>query len=105
MSKGLELRLLGLPEVTVDGVACRLPTRKALALVAVLALEGRTKRSTLAGWLWSEQGLDSARKNLRQELHRLSETPLGAYLELGGDAPDLLGLRGPLETDVGRFRA
>ncbi len=102
MPRGLELRLLGLPEVTVDGVACRLPTRKALALVAVLALKGKGARSTLAGWLWSERGPEGARKNLRQELHRLSETPLGAYLELGREE---LCLHGVFETDVARFRA
>jgi len=102
MSQGLELRLLGLPEVTVDGVACRLPTRKALALVAVLALEGRGARSTLAGWLWSEHGPEGARKNLRQELHRLSETRLGEYLIVGREE---ICLHGVFETDVARFRA
>ena len=102
MSKGLELRLLGLPDVTVDGVACRLPTRKALALVVVLALEGRGARSTLAGWLWSERDPEGARKNLRQELHRLSETPLGEYLDVGREE---ICLHGVFETDVARFRA
>jgi DNA-binding SARP family transcriptional activator len=70
----LEVMLFGNPHLRFDGLELLLPTRKSLALVTYLALEGMPKRSTLADLLWGELGEDDARKNLRQELHRLSKT-------------------------------
>jgi DNA-binding SARP family transcriptional activator len=80
----------------------RLPTRKARALLAYLSLEGKTSRAHLAGLLWSGFYDDRARKNLRQELHRLGQTPLAGYLDLG---PEQVGLRCEVQTDVAEFRA
>jgi DNA-binding SARP family transcriptional activator/tetratricopeptide (TPR) repeat protein len=72
----LELRLLGEPAVLLDGQEVMLATRKALALLAYLALEGVTARGKLADALWSEMDEDASRSNLRKELFRLRETPL-----------------------------
>ncbi|OLV20009.1 ATP-binding protein [Deinococcus marmoris] len=96
----LKVRLLGEARISVGGGGVRLPTRKALALIAYLSLEGQTSRAHLAGLLWSDFYDDQARKNLRQELHRLGATPLGACLDL---TPEHVGLRGQIETDVEQF--
>jgi DNA-binding SARP family transcriptional activator len=87
-----ELRLLGPPAVLLDGQELMLATRKALALLAYLALNGKTPRGELADVLWSDMSEDAARNNLRKELFRLRETPLrealistGTQLELGAD--------------------
>ena len=97
----LELRLLGVPVVSQDGVQLALPTRKAVGLIAYLALEGPTERSTLAGLLWSDFDPETARKNLRQELHRIAATPIYGMLLL---TPTTVGFLVSPETDVARFR-
>lgn len=96
------LRLLGQAGVWLEGGEVRLPTRKALALLAYLALDGPAPRSVLADLLWTELDEDTARKNLRQELHRLGGTPLGPFLAL---TPDTVALRGWEDSDAAQFQA
>ncbi len=88
----LELRLLGAGEVRLLGEPVGLATKKALALLAYLALEGTVTRSRLATLLWSENDDDSARRNLRRELHRLRGTGLRNYLEVNDDTVGLNNL-------------
>ncbi|NJK44044.1 MAG: hypothetical protein HC933_06920 [Pleurocapsa sp. SU_196_0] len=96
-SSSLELILLGAGEARLRGVRVELPTRKALALLAYLALEGATGRSRLAGLLWSDNDEESARRNLRRELHRLRQSGLRDHLEVSGDT---VGLNEVVTTDV-----
>ena len=88
----LKLKLLGTPEVRLNGAALTLPPKR-LALLAYLALESSDthplKRTGLCDMLWSEQGPEAARRNLRQELHRLKQTPLAGFLH---STPETLGL-------------
>ncbi|MBE2200040.1 MAG: winged helix-turn-helix domain-containing protein [Anaerolinea sp.] len=51
------------------------PTDKVRALLAYLALEGERplRRETLATLLWPDWPDDIARRNLRQNLHRLNQ--------------------------------
>lgn len=95
----LFLRLLGSPQIGLKGETVGLPTKKVLGLVAYLALEGATSRSKLASLFWSENDEESARRNLRRELHRLRSTPLERYLH--SDA--VLHLSNH-QTDVTQFR-
>jgi len=69
----LELRLLGPPQILLDGThVSDLTSRKALALFYYLCATGRShSRQALAGLLWSELPEARARRNLRGELHRL----------------------------------
>jgi DNA-binding SARP family transcriptional activator len=78
----LELRLFGVGTITKAGKVIVLATRKALALIAYLALEGTTTRGKLAWLLWSDLPEEAARNNLRKELFRLRETNLGTDLEI-----------------------
>jgi DNA-binding SARP family transcriptional activator/predicted ATPase len=68
----LEIRLLGPLEVLVHGAPLRVDTRKALAILALLAAERRTyARSELAAMLWPDGDDDSARGALRRTLSTL----------------------------------
>ena len=97
----LTLHLLGRPRIRAGGEV-ELPTRKALALLAYLAVRGPTTRSRAAGLLWSDHDDDDARRNLRQELHRLNATKVAGWIETRDDE---LALRPGANTDVARLRA
>jgi len=67
----LEIRLLGPPEVTLDGVAIEVDTRKAIALLAYLAIERSATRDTLATLFWADSSAERARATLRRTLSSL----------------------------------
>jgi DNA-binding SARP family transcriptional activator/tetratricopeptide (TPR) repeat protein len=65
----LDIRVLGPLEVIVDGSPVRVDTRKALAIVALLAVEGRPyARDELAAIFWPESDDESARGAFRRTL-------------------------------------
>ncbi|MFL6288345.1 MAG: BTAD domain-containing putative transcriptional regulator, partial [Actinomycetes bacterium] len=65
----LQLRLFGAPEVLLDGEPVRFDTRKAVALLAYLAVTGRPQqRDVLAALLWPELDQTKARGALRRTL-------------------------------------
>ncbi|WP_404311722.1 hypothetical protein LG314_10240 [Agrococcus terreus] len=65
----LTLELLGPPRVRVDGADVRFDTRKAVALLAVLAVRGRpVPRDELAALLWPELDRTHAHGALRRTL-------------------------------------
>ena len=86
MSAVLALRLLGPPRVALDDRAIALGSRKAVALLALLALDGPCARSRLAALLWPEHDEAGARRNLRREIFRLRNA--GVPLD-DGDAQSL----------------
>jgi len=68
----LEIRLLGPLEVVADGAPLAVDTRKALAIVALLAAEGRSfARDELAAMLWPDADDEAARGALRRTLSSL----------------------------------
>jgi DNA-binding SARP family transcriptional activator/tetratricopeptide (TPR) repeat protein len=68
----LDIRLLGPPEVLVHGSPLRVDTRKALAILALLAAERRAyARTELAAMLWPDGDDASARGALRRTLSAL----------------------------------
>ncbi len=81
----LELSLLGLARVRLDGRDLRLATRKAMVLLAVVAASRTVARQQLCALLWPELDEPSARRNLRRELARLREAGLSAALAVDGD--------------------
>ena len=87
----LELQLLGPPAIRLAGTEISPPTRKSLALLAYLALEGSQSRGKLADLLWSDLDEDAARKNLRKELFRLRGGPLGPFIRTPEDRIELIG--------------
>jgi DNA-binding SARP family transcriptional activator len=72
----LQLSLLGTFELRWDGrPITQFPTDKVRALLAYLALEADRpiRRETLAALLWPDWSDDVAKRNLRQNLHRLNQ--------------------------------
>ncbi len=94
----LEVRLFGVPQVTLAGQVVSVPTKRAWGVVAFLALEGATSRDKLAELLWDEAFTENPRRNLRQELYRLAKTPLADFLEVD----DLVSLRCCCDAQVAR---
>jgi len=90
------LSLLGPAHLCRGDEAVVLPTRKALWLLAYLALEGPSERGVLADLLWDEGGEEQARGNLRAELYRLTHGPAGPALRI---SKRLIGLDG-VDCDV-----
>src|SRR5690606_16177176 len=82
----LDVRLLGIAELTLDGAPVRLKRRHSLALLSYLILTGRPhSREELATLLAGDLGEVPARKRLRNALADLVEQGLGEYLLSGRD--------------------
>ena len=78
---GLRLALLGPPEVTVNGQPLEVDTRKAIALIAYLAVTGdQPTRGQLADLLWPDLDRDRARATLRRTLSALRTGLSGNWL-------------------------
>ena len=97
--------LLGPPRVERDGRPVAFDTRKAIALLAVLALVDRPRpRDVLAELLWPEHDAEHARGALRRTLSTLRSAIGPEAVEATRDRVALV--RGEsLDVDVDRFRA
>jgi predicted ATPase/DNA-binding SARP family transcriptional activator len=100
----LALYLLGPPRVELDGEEIHVSRRRAMALLAYLAVTGRThSRDSLAALLWPEYDQSSARADLRRTLSLLNRTLgedcLTIDRETAGLNPDA-----DLWLDVDQFR-
>jgi DNA-binding SARP family transcriptional activator len=85
-SSRLELRLLGPPEVSVDGLPLAVDTRKAIALLAYLAVgSSRPTRDQIATLLWPETDPDRARGALRRTLSALRSALGGRWVAADRD--------------------
>ena len=112
--RGLEIRVLGPLDARVDGSPIIVDTRKALAIVALLAVEGRPfAREELGVMLWPESDGDAARGALRRTLSVL-RAALGdrwlvvdrSRVRLDGAWVDLAALEAAASaTDAGALRA
>lgn len=79
----LTIRLLGSPQVTVGRRSLSFATRKTLALLVYLVVEGgRPSRDTLMALLWPESPAENAAATLRGTLARLRRAlqPAGTYV-------------------------
>jgi len=94
------LSLLGPPRLTVGGHVVAPGARKALGLLAVVALDGRSTRARLASLFWPELDGNSARRNLRRELHRLRSTGAATAWQEDGET---LSLSHGVQVDVALF--
>jgi DNA-binding SARP family transcriptional activator/tetratricopeptide (TPR) repeat protein len=79
---GLGLALLGPPVITWDGRPVSFDTKKATAVLALLAVEGRElSRERLAALLWPETDTSRARASLRRTLS-VTTTAVGGGLKV-----------------------
>ncbi len=70
-SAAVRLQLLQAPRFLLSGGSTHALERKDAALLAMLAIEGPTPRTRVAGLLWPDIDEERARNNLRQRLFRL----------------------------------
>ncbi len=99
----LVIRLLGPVVVLIDGTPLAVDTRKAIALLAFLAVTDRpASRESLAALLWPDSDEAAARGALRRTLSVLRSALGGFGLEVDRSSVALAG--GPV-VDVQRFRA
>ncbi|MBA2619314.1 MAG: AAA family ATPase [Rubrobacter sp.] len=95
--------LLGAPRVEHDGVPVEVDTRKAIALVAYLAVTGRRHtRDALAALLWPEYNQARSRAALRRTLSSLRDARAEGWLRVDREGVDLA--RDGILVDVDRFR-
>ncbi len=79
----LALFLLGTPRIECNGKIINLDTRKAIALIAYLAVvQQRQSRDALAALLWPEYDQSHARATLRRTLSTLNKALIGPWLEI-----------------------
>ena len=97
--------LLGPPRVERDGATVAFDTRKAVALLAVLALADRPRpRDVLAELLWPEHDAEHARGALRRTLSALRSAVGADFVDATRDSVSLVRSAG-LRVDVDAFRA
>ena len=100
----IKVSLLGPPRVELDGEPVAFDTRKAVALLAHLALADRPRpRESLADLLWPEADAERARGALRRTLSSLRAVVGPQLVEATRDHVRLVKGAG-LDVDVDRFR-
>jgi DNA-binding SARP family transcriptional activator len=100
----LEVSLIGPPRVAREGQPVTFDTRKAMALLAHLALADRPRsRARLCELLWPGHDPEHARGALRRTLSALRRSVGEEWIETAGDSVALRRGAG-LELDVERFR-
>ena len=98
----LRIALLGPPRVERDGAPIEVDTRKAIALLAYLAIHpGRHGRDAVAGLLWPEYDTEHARGALRRTLSTLNKAVGPGWL--AADRTTVGFARTSFWLDVARF--
>lgn len=87
--------------MTLDGDPIDVDTKKAIALLAYLAVEGASPRSSLAALLWADSSSERARATLRRTLSSLRA---GVGADLIESDRERVALVGEFECDLQVFR-
>ena len=101
----LKIYLFGPPRVEFNGELLEITLRKALALIAYLAVTGKpASREAIASMLWPESAAKTARASLRRLLYSINQLGEGSLLEV---TPSELALNQAigLWVDVGEFQS
>jgi DNA-binding SARP family transcriptional activator/predicted ATPase len=102
--RGLTIDLLGPPEIQVAGIPLEVDTRKAIAILAHVAMSDRAvRRDSIATLFWPEHDTEHARGALRRTLSVLRKALGGEFLLVDRGAVRLD--RRAARVDVERFRA
>ena len=100
MVSRLALYLLGPPRIERDGLPIKVDTRKAIALLAYIAVTGEShRRASLINLLWPESDHTRGRAALRRTLYSLRKALAGAWLDVDGE---VIGLAPTLSLPMGR---
>jgi DNA-binding SARP family transcriptional activator/predicted ATPase len=86
----LSLYLFGSPRIEIDGLPVKVDTRKAIALLAYIAITGQKhQRDGLVNLLWPEFDQTRGRATLRRSLYALRKALDGEYLDVDRDTVGL----------------
>src|SRR5262245_25809667 len=96
----LTVDLLGPPRVTMDGAPIDVDTRKAIAILGYLVVEGSATRDALAGLFWAESPQERARATLRRTLSTLRSSAGADLIDADRNQVTLVG---KVSSDVARF--
>ncbi len=100
----LSIYMLGSPHLTLDGEPVKIPTSRAIPLLAYLALTGIGQtREMLAALLWPDSNQKQALAALRTTLWRLKSAGLENWITLDRDEITL-DLHKGIEIDVIKFQ-
>jgi DNA-binding SARP family transcriptional activator len=103
-TSAVQIRFFGAPEIRRDGVTVQVDTRKAVALLAYLAVAKRpVSRDQLCGLFWPESSQSRARGALRRTLSTARSVVGGEVIV--ADRESVLLDASPLNVDVLRFGA
>jgi predicted ATPase/DNA-binding SARP family transcriptional activator len=98
------ITLLGRPQIKLDGVPVKVPTLRAIPMLAYLAVTGTSQtRETLANLLWSESSSTHALGSLRTTLWRLNSSGLGEWIVLDHNEISL-NYQKTIDVDVLEFK-
>ncbi len=101
---GLSINLFGPPRIELAGVPINVDTRKAIALVAYLAVTHQQhSRDSLATLLWSENDQPHARAALRRTLSSLNKALGQRWLDIERETLGL-NFHSGIQIDVHEFR-
>jgi DNA-binding SARP family transcriptional activator/predicted ATPase len=101
----LRFTFFGAPQLLRDGLPIEVDTRKAIALLAYLAVSGQPqRRDTMAALLWPEYSQSKARAGLRRTLSSLNKALGGEGLIIEREEISLDRTAGA-EIDVQQFRS
>jgi predicted ATPase/predicted negative regulator of RcsB-dependent stress response len=79
----LNIRLLGPPQIECENQPIEVDTRKAIALLAYIAVTGkRQRRDSLVNLLWPEYDQNRGRTNLRRTIYALRKCLKGKWLDI-----------------------
>jgi len=100
----LTIRLFGHIQIEWAGQPVELKARKALALLAWLAVDPHAHdRARLAALLWPDADATRTRANLRRTLWTLNQTPIGPWIDATADT--VAFRQADATVDVIRFEA
>jgi predicted ATPase/DNA-binding SARP family transcriptional activator len=100
----LSISLLGTPKIALDGVPIKIPTFRAIPLIAYLALTGQSQlRESLASLLWTDSSQKRALAALRTTLWRLKSVGLGDWIVMDRNEI-VLNPQKNIEVDVVKFK-
>ena len=99
----LNLFFLGSPRIELDGVAVKVDTNKAIALLAYIGVTGEScRRDSLINLLWPDHTQTSARAALRQSLYVLNKSLPGDWLNVDRETISL-NPDADIRLDVSQF--
>jgi DNA-binding SARP family transcriptional activator/Tfp pilus assembly protein PilF len=98
----LEIKVLGRPEVSIDGRPVVVDTRKAIALLAYLTVERSASRDSLAALFWADATQERARATLRRTLSALRAATRADLIVADRN---LVTLIGPAQSDLATLDA